>query len=282
MPVSVVSCSGPASVKTSTSASAAWPLAFIRYSWIRAAVRCPGPTNQKSVPGDPQAAVGRLPVVVCSTSSPCAIAPLAWRTTPPRICVAAIELALACCVPDMGAAVRSVVTVADRGLPGCVTSSRGAVVAPDSRLSTADPGVARPVPGGAAIRAIPVPAAEAAPGAGQTRVTAVTATDRGGRGTVPAPSVTICPRPASPYRPARTRPTATPAAIRLALSSLTSRPLRARQRARHAMGQARPAGPVVTEVRVARIRVVREVLVVAGERLRTWIQAAPGNGSAAG
>ena len=77
IPLSVVSCSGPASVKMSTFASAAWLLAFIRYTWMRPAVRCPGPANQKSVPGLLQAAVGRFVPAVCSTSRPWASAPLA-------------------------------------------------------------------------------------------------------------------------------------------------------------------------------------------------------------
>ena len=42
----------------------------------------PGPTNQKSVPGLTQRAVG-TPPVTCSTSRPRAIDPLAWTTTPP-------------------------------------------------------------------------------------------------------------------------------------------------------------------------------------------------------
>ena len=67
----------------STATSATWLPAFIRYSWIRAAVRWPGPVNQKLVPGLVQAAVGRLPALVCSASRPWASAPLAWMTTPP-------------------------------------------------------------------------------------------------------------------------------------------------------------------------------------------------------
>jgi hypothetical protein len=85
MPVSGVLCSGPASVKASTFASAVWLPAFTRYSWMRARPCWPGPTNQKSVPGLSHRAAGMPSAPICSTSSPRAIDPLAWTTTPPCI-----------------------------------------------------------------------------------------------------------------------------------------------------------------------------------------------------
>ena len=105
IPVSVVSCSGPASVEMSTATSATWLPAFIRYSWIRPAVRWPGPVNQKLVPGLVQAAVGRLPALVCSASRPWASEPLAWMTTPPLTGV--VASALPCCAGPSSAASRS-------------------------------------------------------------------------------------------------------------------------------------------------------------------------------
>src|ERR1022692_3591028 len=83
-PVSVLPSSGPLSVKMSTSASAGWLSAFIRYSCMLAAACCPGPTNQKSVPGLLQTAAGSPPDPVCSTSSARAIDPVARTITPPR------------------------------------------------------------------------------------------------------------------------------------------------------------------------------------------------------
>ena len=165
IPVSVVSCSGPASVKMSTATSAGWLLTFIRYSRIRPAVCWPGPANQKSVPGLPQAAVGSPVPVVCSTSSPCASGPVAWMTTPPRITVAAIVWLAGCCwvvfvagpglvflVPCFCCAVLatrvwSVAILASRGAPGWLTVSTrppgAALLVPDSRLTTAVPLPAR-------------------------------------------------------------------------------------------------------------------------------------------
>src|SRR5215472_1715888 len=46
-------------------------------------VKAPGPANQKSVPGPSQRAETLPPGRTCSASSPLAIAPLAWITTPP-------------------------------------------------------------------------------------------------------------------------------------------------------------------------------------------------------
>jgi len=83
MPVSGLPCSGPASVEISTFAAAGWLPAFTRNSWMRATLCCPGPTNQKSVPGLSHRANGMPPALICSTSSPRAIDPLAWTTTPP-------------------------------------------------------------------------------------------------------------------------------------------------------------------------------------------------------
>ncbi len=48
-----------------------------------ATVKAPGPTNQKSVPGPSQCAEILPPGRTCSASSPRAIAPPAWITTPP-------------------------------------------------------------------------------------------------------------------------------------------------------------------------------------------------------
>ena len=102
---------------------------------MRPAVRCPGPTNQKSVPGLAQAAEGRFAPVVCSTSSPWASDPLAWTTTPPRVAVDTTVVALGF---PLGAAwarvVRSRLTMASRGVPAWVM------------LSTAGPGAALPGP----------------------------------------------------------------------------------------------------------------------------------------
>ena len=102
---------------------------------MRPAVCCPGPANQKSVPGLAQAAVGRFVPVVCSTSSPWARDPLAWTTTPPRMAVDTTVVALGL---PLGAAraraVRSRLTVASRGVPAWVM------------LSTAGPGAALPGP----------------------------------------------------------------------------------------------------------------------------------------
>src|SRR5215468_9931994 len=46
---------------------------------------CPGPTNQKSVPGPWHEAVAIPPAAVCSASKACAMDPLAWIITPPRV-----------------------------------------------------------------------------------------------------------------------------------------------------------------------------------------------------
>src|SRR6202034_4310784 len=84
IPVSELPSSGPLSVSASTSASAAWLSVFIRYSSTWDAAAWPGPTNQKSVPGAGHWAVTSPPDPACSTSSPWAMAPVAWTTTPPR------------------------------------------------------------------------------------------------------------------------------------------------------------------------------------------------------
>ncbi len=52
-------------------------------SWMCPTEKAPGPTNQKSVPGPSQCAETFPPGRTCSASSPLAIAPLAWITTPP-------------------------------------------------------------------------------------------------------------------------------------------------------------------------------------------------------
>src|SRR4029077_15081206 len=67
----------------STFASAGWLPGFGRNSWMRDRLCWAGPMNQKLVPGLSHRADGMPPVATCSTSSPRAIDPLAWTTTPP-------------------------------------------------------------------------------------------------------------------------------------------------------------------------------------------------------
>src|SRR6185437_4852556 len=57
---------------------------FIRYISISDADVALGPMNQKSVPGPWHCAVTSPLGLVCSTSRPWAMAPLAWTMTPPR------------------------------------------------------------------------------------------------------------------------------------------------------------------------------------------------------
>src|SRR5258707_11981181 len=112
---------------------------------MRPAVRCPGPANQKSVPGLLQAAVGRFVPLVCSTSRPWASDPRAWTTTPPRTAVDTTVVALGFPFGAVWALdVRSRLTAASRGVPDCVMLTSvgpGAVLpAPASRVTTAAPG----------------------------------------------------------------------------------------------------------------------------------------------
>src|SRR5215472_11484930 len=131
-------------------------------------VKAPGPMNQKSVPAPLQRAETLPPGATCSASSPLAIAPLAWTTTPPAagtvgtgwvvgvadgeldgdgvwLCVvlprAAVPDADAWCVVALTA--RTPVTVR---APGWVTLARGAPVLAPIRLTTARPAPVVPGP----------------------------------------------------------------------------------------------------------------------------------------
>src|SRR2546427_4216149 len=108
--------------------------------------KAPGPTNQKSVPGALQRAEIFPPGSTCSASSPRAIAPLAWITTPPGAGVVTtgrlvgagdgvLPLAVALPWPGTGAGCTSVI---DR-VPACVRLASGAPVLAPNRLSTALP-----------------------------------------------------------------------------------------------------------------------------------------------
>src|SRR5580704_9102672 len=145
---------------------------------------CPGPTNQKLVPGPWHDAVARPPAAVCSASSPCAIAPLAWIITPP--------LAGPFGTPDPG--VRSGARVAFRVRPvgATFTSASWSVFVRTCRgagVVTEPAGVRRaicasPVPEEAAASATPAAVAPPEPGAGHARTAADTvawpgAADRG-------------------------------------------------------------------------------------------------------
>src|SRR6516164_7790960 len=126
-------------------------------------VKAPGPTNQKSVPRPSQRAETLPPGMTCSASSPLAIAPLAWITTPPAAGTVATgwlagdadgvgdgDGVLPCAglpcaaLPDAlrwrvaARAARTPVTVR---APGWVTLASGAPVLVPIRLTTA-----RPVP----------------------------------------------------------------------------------------------------------------------------------------
>src|SRR5690348_11226162 len=130
-------------------------------------VKAPGPMNQKSVPGAPQRAETLPPGATCSASSPLAIAPLAWMTTPPAagtvatgrlagvgdgepdgdgvwLCVVLPRAVL----PDADAwctalTARTPVTVR---APGWVTLARGAPVLAPIRLTIARPAPVVPGP----------------------------------------------------------------------------------------------------------------------------------------
>src|SRR5260370_23060292 len=115
------------------------------------AMKTPGPTNQKSVPGLAQRVAARLLSRTCSASKPLAIAPAAWITTPPAAGTVATgwpggaglgvaPLALAVVLPRAGARTgRTPVT--DRA-PGWVTVASGAPPAAWPRGGT----TARPDP----------------------------------------------------------------------------------------------------------------------------------------
>ena len=117
--------------------------------------------------------------------------------------------------PVWARVVRSTFTVASRGVPALVMlSTAGPAVLrprPASRVTTATrpggrrtdcpcgAGLCRAPAGlpGDAITAMPPPRLNWAPGAGQTRVTEVTGTERGAVGADPALSEMGCRRPAS-------------------------------------------------------------------------------------
>src|SRR5450755_2443619 len=162
----------------SISASAGWPSVFIRYSCMLASPRGPGPTNQKSVPGLLQSAVGSPPAPVCSTASARAIDPVARTTTPPRdgpastLPPAADWLPLAG-RPDRAAAGRTAVRVSTPGRVRVISGAPAlALPAADRRLTTAVPALAWPVPVEAAMIATPPP--PRLPGDGQARIAVVT------------------------------------------------------------------------------------------------------------
>src|SRR5215469_3707711 len=137
---------------------------------------CPGPTNQKLVPGAWHDAVAIPPAAVCSASKPCAMDPLAWIITPPR--------AEPVGTPEPGgrlgprvrprASPGAAGTFTSASFPGCLRtcSAAGAAAEPtgDSRAI-----LASPVPVEAAASATPDAVAPDEPGAGQARTAAVTA-----------------------------------------------------------------------------------------------------------
>src|ERR1039458_9803100 len=206
---------------------------------MRPAVRCPGPTNQKSVPGLLQAAVGTFVPLVCSTSRPWARDPLAWTTTPPRT---AAETTVVVLGFPLGAAwaraLWSTLTTASRGVPRWVMlSSVGPGVllpGPPSRVTIATPwppdAVPLPALAGADITAMPLPWLNCVPGSGQACTTEVTGTECGARGATPALSEMECFRPASAYRPPSRTTTTAANRTRLPRRFLTSHPPQARRR----------------------------------------------------
>src|SRR5580658_9123851 len=137
---------------------------------------CPGPTNQKSVPGPWHSAVASPPAFVCSASSPRAMAPLASIITPPRPAPVGTPAAVA--VVDCCARPR-----ARTGAPGTVSRVRrpGWVRTCSGAGEAAEPaGVSRvtaacPVPVEAAVSATPEAVAPAEPGPGHARTTVDTA-----------------------------------------------------------------------------------------------------------
>src|SRR5580692_12052245 len=133
---------------------------------------CPGPTNQKSVPGPWHSAVASPPAFVCSASSPRARAPLASIITPPRPAPVGTPAAVA--VVDCRASPRASAgawgTFSTDRRPGWVRtcSGAGAVAAPAgvSRVT-----LACPVPVEAATSATLEAVTPAEPGPGHARTT---------------------------------------------------------------------------------------------------------------
>src|SRR6266496_3625401 len=258
IPVSIVPSSGPLSVKMSTSASAGWLSAFIRYSCRPATACCPGPTNQKSVPGPPQAAVGRPPPPVCSTSSAPAIDPVARTITPPRAGLTGI-LPPAAGLPPPGR--RPDLALASGifsrvSTPGWVRviSDRPAAALPaaDSRLTTAVPAPAWPACPAAAVAAMSATWLPLMlPGNGHARIAAVTDARPGGASRRPDEAATGWLSQASPYWAASASTTSTPITSLFANNRLTSDHLRVLRRA-PATGRRLPPRPAAASPGPAR------------------------------
>src|SRR5450755_2750600 len=222
IPVSELPSSGPLSVSALTCTSADWPSVFIRYNSMRAAEATPGPTNQKSVPGAGHCPVTSPPGLVCSTSSPCAIAPEAWTMTPPRLgAVVTPPLELPPLEPPPPGGVFT---------PAAFTRGAGAAEMADQlstlgvvTVRTAAPGAALPTADSRVTTALPWPAASGAaadttlaavapvePGEGQARIADDTAAWDAWPSCVLLPSVAGWPAVPAPYtaaRPATTAPT---------------------------------------------------------------------------
>src|SRR6266568_1304378 len=217
--------------------------------------KAPGPTNQKSVPGALHRAEIFPPGSTCSASSPRAIAPVAWITTPPAAGVvttgwplgdgdgdgdgvlplAAGVLRLAGALPWPGAA--ACTSVIDR-VPAWVRLASGAPVLVPSRFSTALPD---PAEAGLAISATGDPGAPARPGAGQARSTVLTgALCCCGCGVLAA-NVTVCFHTDSPAAAAMATTTTASEMARFAIRLLTSQLLPGRRPVR-GPGRDRPAG----------------------------------------
>src|SRR5215469_5016246 len=175
MPLSALpSTGGPlaASVTAWTCASAGVLPVFVRYSSIVAADFCPGPANQKFVPGAPHWAVTSPPGPVCSTSRPCASAPVALTWTPPRpACVRTLGLEPGWPASSAAVSARATGTEDACSTPGRVSVARvgpaDALPTGDSGVTTAEPVAAEP---GTAATASAEAVGAAEPGAGQTRI----------------------------------------------------------------------------------------------------------------
>src|SRR5258707_5700688 len=147
---------------------------------------CPGPTNQKSVPGPWHCAVAIPPDVVCSASSPWAMDPLAWIITPPRAGPVGTGEPGAAAGARVSPRARTgaLGTLTSASWPGSVSTCKGAGVAAepagDRRAILATPG-----PAEAAASATPAAVAPSEPGAGQARTAADTADPAGGGGRRP-------------------------------------------------------------------------------------------------
>src|SRR6266700_2834581 len=177
------------------------------------AVASPGPANQKSVPGLWHR-VNAFPLeVTCSVSSPRAIEPLAWTTTPPL----AGMLATACPLTDgdgLGVAEDDAAGACTRptvSLPGLLTLICGALPAAPRLATDACP---VPLAAGPAIKATRAAGAPARPGAGQPRSTAATPAAAGTGTSVPAANVRERLSMVSPAAAASTAKTATNGRIR--------------------------------------------------------------------